>query len=509
MMPSNTISVGGVDIEVNPTPIKNTAPPYLSSPYELAEKYKVLEFDSKTQVYFKGDYYRFNSYKSCYEIIDKSLIESEVVRFLQSNYEAYKAEQEKSEKPIKEPKCDNRTLKDVLLNLNAMAEISSDYETFNIYTKAPYSGIIFRNGIGLKHRRIKIKVKAGKSYLEALEDKGMIEEVGAEVFRTHALPFDFIKPTEIHSKIWDDYKKLSLDNEEDRTYLDLVLGQILMGDKTFKVCHVFRGIAGGGKSSAVKVIKALVGKDYTCSVDLVNFANDKFNYPLFNNKLNAIEEHPNAPIGTQSTGVFKKSTHFETHQYKRLYENAQQDNLTAINVIASNHPLIFSEQSKAISDRMRILKFNNSIRGTGKEIPDIEAKILEDAPNLIHVILESYLGFISDNPVKFPESKYHQEELNEQQENGCHVARFCNEKFTKGKVGLNYYKPSDAYTDYINWCSDEGINKPFTKRELIRRSEEILCVETKQSKVNGLNVRAWHGVMKKGTEPSIDDFSEF
>jgi phage/plasmid-associated DNA primase len=288
--------------------------------------------------------------------------------------------------------------------------------------------------------------------------------------------------------------------------LNLVLGHILLGDTTFKICYLFRGIAGGGKSSAVKVIKALVGKDFTCSVDLSNFSNAKFNYPLFFNRLNAIEEHPNIRLSAEATNSFKKCIMFEVQQYKKLYEDPADANFSVINVIASNHPIMFAEQSQAISDRMRILKFNTPIRGTGKEIPDIESKILADAPNLIHVILDSYLNFKSDNPSKFPESNYHQDELREQQENACHVARFCNEKFTKGEIGVNYYKPSTAYDDYKNWCSDEGISKPFTKRELIRRAEEILCIETRQTKVNGFNIRAWHGITKKHIQLNIDDF---
>ena len=509
-MPSKTITIGGVDIDISTinTPTKD-APKYLTSPFELAEKYKFLNFDVDNKVYYRGQYYKYNSFSSCYQIIDKKDIESDVIRFLQKNYNSYKIEQDKSEKIIKEPKCDTRTLKDVILNLNALTEVNSNYEApFNILTKAPYTGLIFKNEKGLKHNRVKAKIRGGKTYTEALKATGMVEDVGAEIFRTHALPFNFVEPTDIKSNIWDDYKKLSLDNDVDRNYLDLVLGHILLGDKTFKICHLFRGIAGGGKSSAVKVIKALIGSDFTCSVDLVNFSNDKFNYPLFINRLNAIEEHPNARIGSQSTSVFKKSTHFETHQYKKLYENASEDSLSVINVIASNHPIMFAEQSKAISDRMRILKFNTPIRGTGKEIPDIENKILEDAPNLIHVILESYLKFKSDRPTKFPESNYHQDELNEQKENACHVARFCNEKYTKGKIGVNYCKPSDAYADYQNWCDDEGISKPFPKRELSRRFEEIMCVENGSKKINSATVRGWHGIMKKSYTPNVDDFND-
>ena len=199
-----------------------------------------------------------------------------------------------------------------------------------------------------------------------------------ELFTTYGLDYDF-DPTAQCPKFLK-YLSEVQPCEENRECLQMLAGLALVPDCRYNVAFFLFGEAGTGKSVFVEVLTSLVGSVNCCSVPLASLANRFGKAPLTEKLLNIVGDLPVMPESgnTNSTeGFFKQITSGDLIPVERKGVDAYKAPAIARMVFAANSMPHFSDRSLGIWDRLRIIPFDQRIRGTEKQNPNLAAEIID------------------------------------------------------------------------------------------------------------------------------------
>ena len=248
-----------------------------------------------------------------------------------------------------------------------------------------------------------------------------------ELFTTFGLDYDF-DPTAQCPKFLQ-YLSEVQPSEENRECLQMLAGLALVPDCTFNVAFFLCGEAGTGKSVFMNVLAHLVGEDNCCSVPLASLAARFGKAPLTEKLLNIVGDLPTMPESGKTNGVegfFKQITSGEEIPVERKGVDAYKAPAIARMVFATNSMPYFADRSRGVWDRVRLIPFNQRIRGTKKQNPNLAAEIV--AAELPGVLNWALVGLAKLRKLpQFPECS-EGAALKEEHRNACdHELEFLTE----------------------------------------------------------------------------------
>jgi putative DNA primase/helicase len=284
---------------------------------------------------------------------------------------------------------------------------------------------------------------------------------------------------------------------EDALVIKKILGLIIARDFTYNIGFVIQGLSGSGKSPLIRVIKALVGESNTCSIDPQYLGEHGKNTALVNSAVNIIQEMPRTVVPHSGVAMYKLLTEGQSAPFRKMGENDFTANTACHQVWCGNDIPKMRDDSGAVERRMRFIRFDKVFSDTAEEIKDIDEKMIDQIPFIIHDILKAYL--MLDPSEQFP-SHSSQDVLRESQRETSNPAQIFLKDFIskEGEPSQIYLVLKDTYAAYQEWCAQSGY-KPDDIGEFSNAITLKTGLSSTRKKMSGIRQRVFMGLTRSNT----------
>ena len=325
-----------------------------------------------------------------------------------------------------------------------------------VFNKNPYN-IVFKNGT--------LNLKNGK-----FENKFYKDD-----FNTIVIPHNYIEDAE---KPFNTFAFLNMitDNIEEIGFIFEWIGYLLVKSYPITKMLFLVGDGGNGKSTLIKLMTAVVGKDNTSAVSMKSLVNNRFQTALLYNKLfNTV-----ADIGADffdDNSILKALTGDDTITIERKGENGFPYLNFAKMTYSCNKLPKFKDTSGGLERRPIVLNLNkdfmNIVKDSGMHINDI----IQDEKEIEKIISYSVYKFmqVMENNNTFTESQSMRQAKSEWL-NDDPLVDYIEEVFEVTGKKENIVSMADFMTYYKHYCIDRNY-KPLSQKnviEAIKSNKELM-----------------------------------
>lgn len=270
--------------------------------------------------------------------------------------------------------------------------------------------------------------------------------------------------------LWMDYIETSLPDPDVRKSLQMMFGLCLIPDTSYEVFFLLFGKPGSGKSTALNVVKAIVGQNNCCALSPEKFDEKHSSHKLTEKLVNIVGELPNTGDLIKIEGKFKDVVSGAFIPVEKKYQDVTESHAIARNIFASNHYPEFSDKTGAILQRMRMICFNKKFRGEDNQINNLSGKIIkEELSGVFNWALQGLADLVKLN--HFPENKEGEEIKVKEHYKNDNEARFLDECCMV--VNNAFSDANSIYKEYTAFTVNNG-NRSKSKVHFIDRVEILL-----------------------------------
>lgn len=194
------------------------------------------------------------------------------------------------------------------------------------------------------------------------------------------------------------YSSLARDTDEETEKvvkgLKQIVGYFFTSGNPLNVIPILTGVAGGGKSVFTNILTSIFGSNKIADVSFQEMENNPHGTSALANKhLNFIRDSDDRIIETNS--FFNKIMGYDDIACNPKFKDPYmlpKDEVPKTMLICNNIPK-FRDYKQAMIERIVVIEFMIKFRGTDKQDPDLEKKILdnpEEVEWLIYESLEAY-----------------------------------------------------------------------------------------------------------------------
>ncbi len=429
---------------------------------------------------WRGGWYRYDG--TCYREWSQGDVEADAMTFLRTTYRDL---------------ANKNALANVMANLRALdlcaipSTVDAPCWLDGDYTPA-YGWMAMKNAL---------------VNIDALSDQmaGVGNHAGEDVsrlptpalFSTFGLPYEM--PSEaVDAIMWADYLEGVQPAVADRLLLQKLAGLLLV-PRTYNVAFFLYGEGGTGKSVFLHVLTHLVGQANTCCVPLAQFADRFSTWPLTVNLANIVGDMPTENgRGDLTTleGVFKDVCDGAHLPIERKFQDASKAPVLARCIFATNSLPHFSDRSRAIWDRLRIVGFNQRFRETAKENRNLRFDLVRDElPAIFLWAVQGLARLKVDNPHVFPEHSEGAAEKERLRATCDHERTFLSEFYRLAVSSQSWVCATTIYDEYRKWAAANGYRPRGAGnfQDSVRRVFGISAVRTR---TNGERLTIFPGLAK-------------
>ena len=277
-------------------------------------------------------------------------------------------------------------------------------------------------------------------------------------------------------------------DKELRLLLEEMIGYCFLSDNRFHKTFILYGDGSNGKSTFLKVLEALIGKQNYSNVPLQDLDKEYMMAQLYNKQVNLGDDIPNTSI--KDTSHLKKLTSGEMMMARHLYGSPFQFQPYCKLIFTSNPMVRFNDQSHGLYRRICYIPFNNSFSKDSEEYEAIfEEKLLsEEALSYLFRVAMQGLKRLTWND-GFTEPKVVKElELKFLHFNNHSVVEFVEDNDVEGKTVDN------AYAHYTNWCL--MTRKKLESKDSFGKTLSKMGYASQSTSVKGKRVRVYKKTIK-------------
>jgi putative DNA primase/helicase len=272
-----------------------------------------------------------------------------------------------------------------------------------------------------------------------------------------------------YSPLWDSFlKRIFNDNQTLITYLQKIVGVALTG-KTLQAVFILHGIGANGKSTFLEVIRRLLG-DYAQQADFNTFIEQKNQTiredlaSLCGARCVMASESDNGKY--LSEALVKQITGGEAIRSRFLYGRSFEYVPTFNIFLATNHKPNVQGTDHGIWRRLKLVPFDVTIP-EGERDENLLEKLLEELPGIFAWAVDGCNmwqedGLDEPEEVKAATRAYREDNdvLND----------FINDRLEFSSEFKEDQK--DTYLEYVRWCDENGVKKPFSKQAFNSKMRE-------------------------------------
>lgn len=233
------------------------------------------------------------------------------------------------------------------------------------------------------------------------------------------------------------------------------MGYCLTGDVKTAYFANFYGVGGNGKGVLLRLLLNIMG---SYGVSLSSKAvvlqgretEGRFEYGALPGARLAVVD--DVPAGRLAEGFIKTLTGEGSMRIEQKYRDSFEFKPVAKLILASNHQLNIRDTGNSMRRRLRTIPFNY-IPGKDKADPELEAKLLEEAPAILALLIEQALEYYRrPGPLGFPECFVIEQASREYLDSQDTARLFLDERTEPG----NGIAARDLYAAYKVWCEANG-----------------------------------------------------
>lgn len=190
------------------------------------------------------------------------------------------------------------------------------------------------------------------------------------------------------------YSSLARDTEEETEKVvkgvKQIVGYFFTSGNPLNVIPILTGVAGGGKSVFTNILTSIFGSNKIADVSFQEMENNPHGTSALANKhLNFIRDSDDRIIETNS--FFNKIMGYDDISCNPKFKDPYmlpKDEVPKTMLICNNIPK-FRDYKQAMIERIVVIEFMIKFRGTDKQDPDLEKKILDNPEEIEWLIYES------------------------------------------------------------------------------------------------------------------------
>ena len=281
---------------------------------------------------------------------------------------------------------------------------------------------------------------------------------------------------------------------ETRRYVQIIAGSALVGRQQEHAFVIHFGEGGNGKGTFVRAMAAVFG-DYFVTPNkslIVSSRADKHGterMTLYRKRLAvAVETDRRAKL---DEAQIKDITGGDNIEGRRLYEDQWEFTPSHSLWLQTNHLPEIQGRDAGIWQRIRVVPWVNTFRGTDQEDQDLDAKLRAEAAGILNWLIEGCLQWQTDGRITVPAQVdeytagyYHDEDV---------LGRFA------ADTGLEVMMTSRVTTKTIHdqleeWCRTESVTPVPGGNEVARWLEEKGAKREGRKMIDGVKGTWWLGV---------------
>lgn len=275
------------------------------------------------------------------------------------------------------------------------------------------------------------------------------------------------------------------DNTPDTELINLVqemFGYYLLNNLKAEAVFFLVGQGANGKSVMLRLLIALIGKQYTSSFSIEALTTNKFAVAnLIGKKINICAEEESKYLRMDK---FKALVSGEYMQGERKFGESFQFAPQTKYLFATNKMPTFDGINHGLRRRMKIIPFKRIFKQV-EQNKHLSEDLATELPGIIWWAIAGARGLVQKN-YEFLAAKSASEKLEEFEELSSSAIMFFRETYERSDEG--FVTNADLYKEYVTWCSDNG-KHPMSSTVFHRELVDNLQVESKVEWIQGKSVR--------------------
>lgn len=293
------------------------------------------------------------------------------------------------------------------------------------------------------------------------------------VYNTIYIDCNYIKDAPYSNAIDSFFNQISGKEEDKKTLLYEIVGYCLVRRNVFEKFFICYGEGATGKSTYLKMIEHIIGKENTAFLSLNDLGLQFKPAELFGKLINLGDDIPYK--GLQETDVLKKLVTGEMFAADQKYVQKPLNfsNFAKLIFTTNKLPEVY-DRTSGFYRRVMIIEINKKIENPD---PFFLTRLTDnDYEYLLSVAIEKLLGALKVN--KLTECESSKVKLQEYKTNQSSILSFMQD-FRYTKKDLDHRPCMDLFKEYEQYCKDTGF-KPLKKVNF----DKELCDEFKLDKRN-------------------------
>lgn len=309
----------------------------------------------------------------------------------------------------------------------------------------------------------KINFQNGVLDLETMDFLPHSKDIG---FR-YVLPYDY-DPTAKAPRFLQFMQEIMQCDQERIDILMEFGGYALSGDDCKGAKALFlTGEGSNGKSTFVKVLKALAGKPNYQTISLKDFSNMERRHALDGALFNIAEETPDRVADSND---FKNLVDGGELKVRKLFSDDYTIENRAKLIFTCNTLPASYDHTMGYRRRLLLIPFDACFTGVTDD-KDLDKKLYSELAGIFNLLLAGYQRFVS-NGKKFTDSKVAQQTLDEYDQDNDPIKDWMADRLTflpptDSRFAAHRIEFSDLYRNYVTFC--EETHRPIMARAWLGR----------------------------------------
>ncbi len=339
-------------------------------------------------------------------------------------------------------------------------------------------------------------------------DVGALRELEPEDYALTRLPVEYDPDAEYDE--WDDY----VDEWAEDGYADALqeyVGYCLhIGALPLHRALLLVGSGANGKGTFLHVVRSLLGRENTSSIELQTLANEKDALADFYGALANIDDDLSARKLGQGLGMFKKLVGGDRVRARRLYEDGFEFDATGKHLYAANEvpDVNVPDDDEAFWRRWLLVEFPNHYPPSQRE-PDLRNRLTdpEVLSGVLNWAIDGWARLLNQNHFT-GEEQYAQAKRERWQAWGDSVDKFISECIGRDPDAENV-STGDVHRVYAAWCRENG-ERPASQQKLTAelKNEDLDYGKSVRPGGTGTPTRGYKALGFTDDAPDIDDTPE-
>lgn len=351
----------------------------------------------------------------------------------------------------------------------------------------------------------KIAVANGLLDLEAAAegDEGALRELEPNDYALAKLPVEY-DPSADYDK-WSEYvDEWAEDGKADA--LQEYVGYCLhVGDLPIHRALLLVGSGANGKGTFLSVVRELLGRENTTSIELQTLANERDAVAQFYGSIANIDDDLSARKLGNGLGMFKKLVGGDRVRGRRLYEEGFEFDATGKHLYAANEvpDVNVPDDDEAFWRRWLLVEFPNHYPPSERD-PSLSDELTTDdaLSGVLNWAIEGWARLM-ENSYFTGEERYAHAKRERWQAWGDSVDKFINECVEKDEDADNI-TTSDAHRVYSAWCRKND-ERPASQQKLTNALKSEGVGYNQSVRVNGSVQRGYKALGFTEAAPELEE----